>query len=286
MKPIKFLTLFLLITLFGSMSYSSDKNDNDLQIIRYRVKKWENVRSIADKFKITEYTIRTSNNIFFGKVYPGKIILIPNKNVTIFKIPSWTWNVRRIAFKFYVKDKNVIIFNYNFQQVKIENEHQKLPRGYYATVPQLQEKSFEWPTQGPRKILSGWGERINPTKRHRRRLWEFHTGIDIPIPRRHNILAAKSGRILYSGWLYGYGLTVIIEHTNGDKTLYAHLKKVSVRRGAYVHQKMLIAWSGSTGRSTGPHLHFEIRIDDKPVNPRDFYSTGKINKMLAVQYEY
>ena len=267
MKTLKYLIIFLIIALLGAKSNALNEHDNELQVYKYKVQQWENVASIADKFHITQYTIRVCNNIYYRDLYKNQVILIPNKNVIIYKLPSKYWSVRRVAHKFYVKDDTVIIFNRYFRQIKVDDNHKKLPYGYYAAVPQIHENNFSWAVDGRWTVISEFGPRVNP---YNRRLSEFHTGIDIPVPFK-TIRAAKSGRVYFSGWMYGYGRCIIIEHNDSEKTLYAHLNRMYVRRGAYVKQNMKIAQSGNTGRSTGPHLHFEIRINDIPVNPWIYY---------------
>ena len=96
---------------------------------------------------------------------------------------------------------------------------------------------------------------------------DFHTGIDIKAPRGRTIQAARGGRVEYSGWMGGYGRVVVIDHGDGYSTLYAHCTSLSVRKGQSVSQGQAIATVGTTGRTTGPHLHFEVRRGNNPVNP-------------------
>jgi murein DD-endopeptidase MepM/ murein hydrolase activator NlpD len=113
------------------------------------------------------------------------------------------------------------------------------------------------------KITSGFGLRRDPidgTLRH-------HRGIDIAIPEGTAIRAAAPGRVVFSGFSTGYGNTVIIEHANGLSTLYAHNLSNLVKAGDVVDNNSIIALAGSTGRSTGSHLHFEVRKNGTPVDP-------------------
>lgn len=118
-----------------------------------------------------------------------------------------------------------------------------------------------WPAHGP--ITSPFGYRIHPIFGTQ----IFHSGIDLGIDTGTPVLAADSGVVVEAGWISGYGYTVIIDHGNGLSTLYAHNSEVTVSPGQSVSQGQVICYSGSTGYSTGPHLHFEVRLNGSPVNP-------------------
>ena len=81
------------------------------------------------------------------------------------------------------------------------------------------------------------------------------------------IRSAGSGKVVYSGWMGGYGKVLVIEHNNGQSTLYAHCSTLLVKQGESVSQSENVARVGTTGQSTGPHLHFEVRVSNSPVNP-------------------
>lgn len=120
---------------------------------------------------------------------------------------------------------------------------------------------FLWPARGV--FTSGFGYRRHPIFGIRR----LHTGQDIAAPRGAPVLAAADGRVMYTGWFGGYGKIVILDHGDGVSTLYAHLSAILVRSGAAVRRGQPIGRVGSTGYSTGPHVHFEIRINGRPINP-------------------
>ena len=120
-----------------------------------------------------------------------------------------------------------------------------------------------WPAPGYYTITSPFGYRIHPILRKRK----LHTGIDVRIPTGKNIGAAQSGRIMHSGWLGGYGKVVMIDHGGGIVTLYAHNSRLVVKEGQKVNKGDIIAKAGSTGMSTGPHLHFEVRENGQYVDP-------------------
>jgi len=99
---------------------------------------------------------------------------------------------------------------------------------------------------------------------------KFHTGVDLAGPNHSAIRAADGGNVLFTGWYGGYGKVVIISHGNGMATLYAHLSRTAVNVGDNVTKGDIVAYEGTTGFSTGPHLHFEVRVNGKPNNPLNY----------------
>lgn len=129
---------------------------------------------------------------------------------------------------------------------------------YYQVI---QSGEFIWPVPSSKRLSSKFGIR---GRRH-------HDGIDIAAPVGSHILASKSGKVIYAAQkIGGYGKMVIIKHENNVYSVYAHAKKMFVSKGDSVDKGQVIAQVGMTGRTTGPHLHFEIRIGDEPKNPLKF----------------
>ena len=118
---------------------------------------------------------------------------------------------------------------------------------------------FAWPAQGV--ITSPFGPRDD----------SFHYGLDIAVASGTPVKAAAAGRVLEAGWKNeGYGYAVLIDHENGMLTLYGHCSAVEAAPGQWVEQGETVALSGSTGRSTGPHLHFEVRLEGEPRDPLEY----------------
>ena len=123
---------------------------------------------------------------------------------------------------------------------------------------------FIYPVNGP--ITSGFGNRRHPILGTNR----FHAGVDFGASQGTTIHAADSGRVIVAGWSGGYGRTVVIDHGGGITTLYGHASRLFVTVGQNVAQGQAIAAVGSTGLSTGPHLHFEVRQNGNPINPMGY----------------
>lgn len=118
-----------------------------------------------------------------------------------------------------------------------------------------------------KRVASGYGMRIDPVYHVRK----FHQGMDFTAPTGTEVFATGNAKVDFAGWKQGYGNTVILDHGYGYKTLYAHLYKILVRKGQKVRRSDIIALVGNTGKSTGPHLHYEVRLNNKPVDPRNYY---------------
>lgn len=131
------------------------------------------------------------------------------------------------------------------------------PRDVLVVNGQLQ-RAFDWPLQG--RISSPFGPRWG----------RMHNGLDIAVPTGTQVRATADGRVSFAGWNGGYGILVIIDHGNGVETRYAHLSRLNVSAGQKVDRGQVIAFSGNTGVSTGPHLHYEIRYRNNPVNPQTY----------------
>ena len=126
-------------------------------------------------------------------------------------------------------------------------------------------KKLAWPTTG--SVTSSYGVRTHPVFGDSR----MHTGIDIGAPSGQAVIAAESGTVVFAGAYGGYGNTVVVDHGNALATLYAHLSSIGVSSGATVQRSSRVGAVGCTGYCTGPHLHFETRINGEPRNPMEFF---------------
>ena len=135
---------------------------------------------------------------------------------------------------------------------------------YQAYIPATNSGAMIWPISGP--ITSEFGWRNHPIFGGQR----FHSGLDIGGDYGLPIHAAQGGVVSHAGWIGGYGNTVMIDHGGGIVTLYGHNESLAVDVGQYVNQGDVIAYCGSTGNSTGPHCHFEVRLDGEPVSPYNY----------------
>ncbi len=141
------------------------------------------------------------------------------------------------------------------------NLKKRTPASYTANM--IGDYDFMWPVPASKRISSAFG----------RRWGKHHEGIDIPAHRGAHIVAANDGVVVYSGdKMGGYGNITVIAHPDGLFSIYAHASRNYTRKGQKVYRGQVIATVGSTGRSTGNHLHFEIRKNSKALNPKNFVS--------------
>ncbi len=148
----------------------------------------------------------------------------------------------------------------NANEVLLALERFEFARSALSEAPVLH------PLETSRRVSSYFGNRRDPFGGSS----AFHSGMDYPAPRGTSVSAAGAGKIVWSGRRNGYGIMVEIEHANGLITRYAHMSETLVEKGQMVDAGTQIGKVGSTGRSTGPHLHFEVRREGNPVNPADF----------------
>ncbi|MGB9072129.1 MAG: M23 family metallopeptidase [Terriglobales bacterium] len=121
-----------------------------------------------------------------------------------------------------------------------------------------------WPVEG--QITGSFGERIDPFNGE----GSFHSGVDISAAVGSTVIAPADGTVIFADFLGGYGRAVVVDHGHGITTRYGHLASFAVAAGQFIHRGDTIGYVGLSGRSTGPHLHYEVRINDTPVNPHKY----------------
>jgi murein DD-endopeptidase MepM/ murein hydrolase activator NlpD len=137
-----------------------------------------------------------------------------------------------------------------------------------------------WPVNG--RLMGGYGERSDPFSGE----GAMHTGVDISAPQGTPVHVAADGVVIHAGWNGGYGRCVIVDHGNNYQTWYAHLSRMDVIEGQEIRQGDVLGAVGTTGRSTGSHLHYEVRIGSTPVNPYRFLARASALHAAAPTREF
>lgn len=251
-------------------SFSEKPRD---RIIDYTVVAGDTLESIAKTFDISVDTIKWANNMKSELIKPGQVLKIPPVTGVVHKVAAGE-SIYTIAKKYKTDPQKIVNFPFNdFADLEtfalnigqilyvpdgvIEEVKPAPPSRFVASIQAGVKgtSNFIWPTSGAISQYPVW----------------YHMAVDIANPSAPAILAADSGTVIYSGCLgWGYGCHIIIDHGNGYQTLYAHLSTLGVSSGQAVSQGQQIGIMGSTGRSTGIHLHFEVRSGGSLLNPLNF----------------
>jgi len=256
------------------------------EVIEYTIKEGDTLWDLARKYNISVDDIFASNPGLTEKIMPGQKIkltqMTPLVNVVLEKevefVDTLPKEVKTIKSDKYYTTQTIVKQEGKDGKARIRAKIVYL-NGLEYDRQVISQKILEKPVERivvigtkkpPRYFATGrfsyptWGVL---TSRFGYRGREFHEGIDIAVPWGSNVYAADGGVVEFVGWLGGYGKLIIINHQNGYKTYYGHLSRFLVSPGQKVAKGQLIAKSGSTGRSTGPHLHFEVRKNGVPQNP-------------------
>lgn len=244
--------------------------------IKYVVKKGDTLYDIANKFDTTVIDIKKSNNIAGDIIRPGDTLFIPNtgrgggdedriyaniihevqRGDALYSIAKkYGVDVQTIKDTNNLNSNNIVIG----QNLVIPFQDRDI-NGKFS----LRKGAFIWPLQGSISSYFGW--RSDPVNGSN----DYHQGLDISVPIGTEIRAASSGKVVKSGWMSGFGKTIVIDHGEGIETLYAHNSSILVSTGQNVSTGQIIARAGSTGKSTGSHLHFGVLDNDEPVDPMQY----------------
>lgn len=240
-----------------------------LAILEYQIRPGETLTQIAQRFSVSIETLVSSNESLLenlAELEPGQVLRLV-KNGLLHRVKSGQ-TVTDISQTYRVSVAEIVAANdlaerryiYAGEELFIPGASDS-PAWRRFQLAGGKRAFFSWPLNGP--LTSAFGPRRHPIT-HRP---DFHEGIDLEVPEGTEVYAARSGRVVFAGRRGGYGLTVILQHDHGYRTVYAHLSELFVYRGQFIEGGQRLALSGNTGNSSGPHLHFEILQYGRPLNP-------------------
>jgi len=240
------------------------KKSERVQVVKHEVRPGESIWRLAKKYNVSITTIVNANKIKEKTVIqPGDSLRIPDRT-GVFHKTAKKESLSDLARRYKVSPETVKRANGIAGNLVPPGKEIFLPGA--KPLPEIQyvkQKVFAWPIRAKNRLTSGFGWRVHPITGSR----AFHTGIDIGASKGTPILAAADGVVVFSGDGGSYGNMVILRHKNGLYTVYGHASKLIAKKGKYVKRGQKIALVGSTGASTGPHLHFEVKGTEKHVNP-------------------
>ena len=224
------------------------------------VQNGETLWSIAQKHGINIDTLIGANNIDnMNRIKPGdSLLILPVKGI-LYKIGPGQ-SIEGLAENFNIEVSTIRTSNNIGSNAEVQT-------GRLVLLPGAKPE-FGYKDRLEKMLIAPVNARISSY--YGRRWGRMHEGIDYAVNIGTPIRAAGAGRVVFSGWSSGYGKAVIIEHRKGLRTLYAHNSQLLVHVGQYVERNEVISKSGNTGRSTGPHLHFEVQINSRAVNPLNY----------------
>lgn len=252
-------------SIFTVMSRRDVSNLPELKFYRYRVKKDETFWIVLSKSGLDMDTLMSVNNLTSPfQVGQGTVLFIPNMRGVVVQggdreALAKVLSESRVDIE-YVRSAN--------RSVNLDKDFIFIPCGRVSSLERSMflGSAFVSPIKTGR-TTSGFGTRRDPFNENRT---QFHRGVDIACAIGTKIYSARAGRVVFAGYADGYGKLVILEHEHGYTTYYGHLSRFTVKEGERVGVGQNIALSGNTGRTTGPHLHFEIRRHGKALNPHTF----------------
>jgi murein DD-endopeptidase MepM/ murein hydrolase activator NlpD len=167
------------------------------------------------------------------------------------------------------EENEKLLIQFAAQEAALQAKKRAASKANTSNVFTYSGGKFGFPLASKAPLTSDFGTRVNPVTGQK---GEFHKGIDFGAPGGTSILAAENGVVIVASWWNGYGNTVILDHGNGVWTLYGHIRNdgIVVKKGDSVKRGQKIAEVGSTGQATGNHLHFEVRKNEQPIDPKPF----------------
>lgn len=254
----------------GAAVVPIDKDRPRDSVQEYIVQGGDTLSLIAEKFDISIQTVKWSNGLTSDYIKPGQSLKILPVTGLLHKVRGGD-TLASLASKYSASEQAIADVNWlDPPFILQEGQELMIPGGVIqAPAAPTQPAVPVTPTIPSSPPVSGTGTFIMPTSGYiSQYYWRWHRAIDIASKAQPAVMAADSGRVIYSGWdSSGYGLTILIDHGNGFVTRYAHADALYVRTGQYVNRGEAIMLMGSTGRSTGRHLHFEVILNGVQQNP-------------------
>ncbi len=255
-----------------------DQPPTRTQVEEYTVKAGDTISSIASRFGLKVNTILWSNKLSkYSIIRPGDKLTIPPEDGVIHTIKKGD-TIKKIADLYQADELSIIEANDINPLALTVGTTIFIPDGV-PPAPKIKTKPRTRSALSLKQIFKPTPANPNtgtkllwPAKSHRINqyyTWR-HRALDINGRMGDPIYAAESGKVIRAGWNRGYGYNVMINHGNGIITLYAHSSKLLVKKGDTVKRGDVIALIGSTGWSTGPHIHFEVRVNGRKVNPLNY----------------
>ena len=252
----------------GLAESTSETDSSIITYQTYRVKAGDMIGFIADAFDVTQDTIISVNNIKQSRlIQPGQYLKIPSMPGIIYTVKKNGETPATIAEKYKVNaDKCASANNVSLDTELKAGISLFVPEAEldWATRQEINGDLFKKPLHARYWLSSNYGWRNSPFNAGSR---SFHGGIDMAVAQGTPIYAALDGTVTAVGYNATYGNYVIITHHSGYKTLYGHMKSTACRKGNFVYTNTVIGYVGSTGMSTGPHLHFTVYKNGKTINP-------------------
>ena len=249
-------------------SISQNEEPSPLTYQTYRVKSGDMIGFIADEFNVTQDTIISVNNIKQSRlIQPGQYLKIPSMPGIIYTVKKNGETAESIAKKYDINaEKCAFVNNLNISSELNAGSVVFVPDAEldWATRQEINGDLFKKPLHSRYWLSSPYGWRDSPFSTGKR---TFHGGLDMATSQGTPVYPALDGKVTAVGFNSTYGNYVIISHHSGYKTLYAHMSTVNCKKGNFVYTNTMIGRVGSTGMSTGPHLHFTVYKNGKTVNP-------------------
>ena len=255
-------------SLAGLSNSNSQENDVLITYQTYRVKQGDMIGFIADEFGVTQDTIISVNNIKQSRlIQVGQYLKIPSMPGIIYTVKKDGETPSSIADKYKVSaDKTALVNSMTPTTELNAGSSLFIPDAEldWVTRQEINGDLFHKPVHSRYWLSSPYGWRDSPFSTGKR---TFHGGMDMACANGTPIYAALDGKVVAAGYNATYGNYVIISHHSGYKTLYGHMSSINCRVGNFVYTNTMIGRVGSTGMSTGPHLHFTVYKNGKSINP-------------------